>query len=57
MDKEVAIYLKEMTKRDRIRNLEQASRVSHAKTDSDGLDAVRAFAAQRIQEARAGGTA
>jgi hypothetical protein len=56
LDKEVDIYLAEMTRRDRIRDLDQASRVRHAKSDSDGLDAVRALAARWIQGAEEGGT-
>lgn len=53
LDKEVEIYLAEMTKRNRMRSLDQAERVRHAKGDTDGLDDVRALAAQWIKDARA----
>jgi hypothetical protein len=56
LDKEVEIYLAEMTKRDRKRSLDRAERVRHAKSDTDGLDDVRALAAQWIRDAQADGT-
>jgi hypothetical protein len=52
VDKEVEIYLAEMSKRDRMRRLDADERVRSAKGDTDGLDDVRALAAQWIREAK-----
>jgi Domain of unknown function (DUF4407) len=54
VDKEVAIYLAEVSKRDRMRNVERDERVRNALGDTDGLDDVRLLAAQWIQEAKTG---
>jgi hypothetical protein len=51
MDKEVGIYLAEMHKRDRRRELDQNERVRSAQGDTDGLDDVRALAAQWLRTA------
>jgi hypothetical protein len=56
VDKEVEIYLTEMRKRDRMRNLDREERVRNAKGETDGLDDVRALAAQWLREAEADGT-
>jgi Domain of unknown function (DUF4407) len=53
MDKEVGIYLAEMHKRDRRRELDQNERVRTAQGDTDGLDDVRALAAQWLRDAEA----
>lgn len=55
VDKEVEIYLSEMRKRDRMRDLDRKERVRSAQGDTDGLDDVRALAARWLREAGAGG--
>ena len=57
VDKEVEIYLAEMSKRDRMRNLDRVERVRSAQGESDGLDDVRELAARWLREAEAGGLA
>jgi hypothetical protein len=57
VDKEVGIYLAEMTKRSRKRDMDREERVRNAQGDTDGLDDVRALAAWWLSEAEAGGTA
>lgn len=54
VDKEVEIYLAEISKRNRMRNLDRDERVRNARGDTDGLDDVRALAAQWIREAKDG---
>jgi hypothetical protein len=54
-DKEVGIYLTEMRKRDRMRNLDREERVRSAQGETDGLDDVRELAARWIHEAEATG--
>jgi hypothetical protein len=51
VDKEVGIYLSEMSKRDRMRNADREERVRNAQGESDGLDDVRALAARWLNEA------
>jgi hypothetical protein len=51
VDKEVAIYLAKMRKRDEIRNLDREERVRNAQGDTDGLDDVRVLAAQWLRDA------
>jgi len=53
VDKEVEIYLAQMRKRDRKRDLDQEERVRNAQGDTDGLDDVRALAAQWLRDADA----
>jgi hypothetical protein len=53
VDKEVEIYLAKMRKRDRKRDLDQEERVRNAQGDTDGLDDVRALAAQWLRDAEA----
>lgn len=53
VDKEVEIYVAEMHKRDRKRDLDQEERVRNAQGDTDGLDDVRALAAQWLRDAQA----
>jgi hypothetical protein len=53
VDKEVEIYLLEMKKRDRTRDLDRDARVRNAQGETDGLDDVRALAAQWLREAEA----
>lgn len=53
VDKEVEIYLAEMHKRDRKRDLDQEERVRHAQGDTDGLDDVRTLAAKWLRDAEA----
>jgi uncharacterized protein DUF4407 len=53
MDKEVGIYLAEIHKRDRRRELDQKERIRNAQGDTDGLDDVRALAAQWLRDAEA----
>jgi len=53
VDKEVEIYLAEMTKRDRKRHLDTEERVRNARGDTDGFDDVRALAAQLLRDAEA----
>jgi hypothetical protein len=57
VDKEVGIYLSEMSKRDRIRDIDRDERVRHAEGNTDGLDDVRALAARWLSEAGADGMA
>jgi hypothetical protein len=54
VDKEVEIYLSEMRKRDRMRNLDRQERVRNAQGETDGLEDVRALAAQWLRDAEAG---
>jgi Domain of unknown function (DUF4407) len=54
VDKEVEIYLAEMTKRDRKRQLDAEERVRSAQGDTDGLDDVRALAARWLDDAGEG---
>jgi len=49
-DKEVAIYLIKMRKRERMRNEDRAERVRTAQGETDGLDDVRALAAKWMRE-------
>lgn len=56
VDKEVEIYVAEMSKRDRMRELDLDERVRNAKCDTDGLDDVRTLADQWIREAKGDGT-
>jgi Domain of unknown function (DUF4407) len=51
VDKEVEIYLAEMRKRDRKRDLDQEERVRNAQGDTDGLDDVRVLAARWLRDA------
>jgi Domain of unknown function (DUF4407) len=51
VEKEVGIYLAEMHKRDSRRELDQQERVRNAQGDTDGLDDVRALAAQWLHDA------
>ena len=51
VEKEVGIYLAEMHKRDSKRELDQQERVRNAQGDTDGLDDVRALAAQWLLDA------
>lgn len=53
MDSEVGIYLAEIHKRDRRRELDQEERVRNAQGDTDGLDDVRALAARWLRDAEA----
>lgn len=57
VDKEVGIYLAQMNKRDRKRDLDREERVRSAQGESDGLDDVRELAARWLGEAEAGGMA
>jgi Domain of unknown function (DUF4407) len=51
IDQEVGIYLAQNWKRDRISSLKREERVREARVDTDGLDDVRATAAQWLREA------